>query len=164
MKQRDFLKKEEEEWTSKHSEVINYKDYLPHLPQNLFKILETKVPIAFHTFLPPNYVSKAIAVAVEKSNIVDEEYIIRWYADTPLVLSIKLFATSNSQIICVFQYLKNTKETVILISSNDVVMILSQVEDILDQLRENIDVLLNKKQKKIDTDATVINITEREPK
>lgn len=154
------MKKEEDEWTSKRNEVVNYKDYLPHLPQNISKILETRVPIAFHTFLPPKYVSKAIAVAVEKSDVVDEEYIIKWYVNSPLILTVRLFATSNSQIICVFRYLENTKESVILISSNDVVMILSQVEDILDQLKENIDVTLNRGQKKINNKTKIINISD----
>lgn len=160
MDKQDYLDGEESAWREKCDEVINYKHYIPYLPQKIAKVIEAKVPVAFHSILPPEYIAMALVNSIQKSDIQKNEYIVEWYSNSLLVMTSTLFTVGDSQIIAIFKYLKNEKETVLMVVSNDSVNLLSDIEDVLDKLMENVAKTLKKSEKKLTDDRTIIDVTD----
>jgi len=126
-------------------DVISYKDYLEHLPQEIQKIMRDRPPEASHHFEPGELISIALSHSITKSDIHPGGYRIEMFEGRCLVMSVVLLTESGETIIAIFKYLKDPRESVILITADDGTVISSQIDDICAKVRENISTQLRRR-------------------
>jgi len=131
-----FLDEKERRWRNQQNDIINYRHYVVLFSQEIRKILGIQVPIAQHTKLPPVYVAKALANSIKNTPSLGCEYLIEESMNSNPVSTIRLFFEGNVEIIGIFRHLTKKRESVILVSSDDAVNILSTIEVVLEALRK----------------------------
>jgi len=119
-------------------DVIHYRDYLMHIPQSVQVIMKDRPPEALHYFEPPDLVAEALGHSLTKSVIHPEGYRIEMFENRQLIMVVKLLTESDETLISILRYLKDPRETVVLITAKDVTSISSQIDDICAKVRENI--------------------------
>lgn len=119
-------------------DIINYKDYLEFLPQKIQSLLRDRPPEARHYFEPSELIAHALSHSLSKSAMHPDGYRVEWYEDRRLVMLVMLLTESDETIITILKYLKDPKESVILITAKDVASISSQIDDICSKVRENL--------------------------
>jgi hypothetical protein len=138
MEEDSFLSEEEKAWRRHREDPINYRDYLGSLPESFRRILSTRVPGAVHTPLPSKYVASALVTALQRSGLAPAEYTVQWHKEGDLVMTARVSTESSLTVLAVLKSKRDRREAVILVSSDDVTALLSEVDEVLHKLRENL--------------------------
>lgn len=120
------------------AEIINYKRYLDFLEHDIKNVIRDRPPVALHYFVPSDLVAKALLHSLTMSKMHPDGYRITHYEERMNVMTAMLLTTSDTTYIAIIKYIKDPRETVILITGRDVTTVIDVMDTICEKVKENL--------------------------